>query len=278
LDTIRLKIKITPAKTKGLPLSCLSDFPTKLLEFLDNLSQDTGVKISTDRWLADNFENGSVGFETSANVETNAEPFKQGLINILNPNRDNSYKDCKITDKTKKSYYRTLNSFSANDKVDISVYNNESDGSLLISAEMTKSEAEFQLSQLEKNIQLEESSSIQYYGGVRGIIHSWFKEANPPYFQLRELITGNLIKCFYDNEQMYDDIFKLFEKREAIVIVSGQLTAIKEKRELVQIKISKVDVAPQYQEGDLDKFIGCLAGVIGDLTPSEFLERIYEKD
>jgi hypothetical protein len=70
------------------------------------------------------------------------------------------------------------------------------------------------------DIRSELSREITVYGAVQGIIHAWFKESEPPFFQLRDAATSGLVKCFY-SEALYPTLVGALEVRSTVVHVAG---------------------------------------------------------
>ena len=53
---------------------------------------------------------------------------------------------------------------------------------------------------------------VEYRGMFQGLIHSLYKEAQPPYFDLRDFATGKLVKCQFESSAYKDVVVALKRK------------------------------------------------------------------
>jgi hypothetical protein len=118
----------------------------------------------------------------------------------------------------------------------------------------------------------EAQALVKAYGGVQGIMHSLFIGSRPPHFQLRELSTGSLIKCVYEDAQ-YDDIVEALETKNAVLHVFGTSRTDLANRKLVDLKVDKIQVSRKLTLEDLNAFIGSIPDLLGDAPLQTFLDR-----
>jgi hypothetical protein len=59
---------------------------------------------------------------------------------------------------------------------------------------------------------------------IQGIVHSLYKESEPPYFDVRQLSTQQIVKCAYPADKDRQ-VVELPTKKEAVVLVSGLIKA-----------------------------------------------------
>lgn len=118
-----------------------------------------------------------------------------------------------------------------------------------------------------------EADETFYYGAVLGAPYAWFKGASQPYFKIRDIATGDLVSCYYQNED-YDCIASLFAKRNSLVYVHGmiRLDVIKEKFEFVHA--DRFEVAPEFSDEDYEKFFGCAPNFTGGEATTDFIRKI----
>jgi hypothetical protein len=105
-----------------------------------------------------------------------------------------------------------------------------------------------------------------------GRTHEWNKGADKPYLVIRELTSGDLVKCSYDDND-YDKVAKLFSKKTAVVIIQGTITLnrITLKSELT--KAEQFEFAPEFNNEDFDKFFGCAPEMTGQISAAEFISK-----
>jgi hypothetical protein len=106
-------------------------------------------------------------------------------------------------------------------------------------------------------------------------MHSWFKEASPPYFNLRESVSGRMVKCFYDKED-YPHVVSLLQKKNAIIQVIGMVTANLVDRRIEEVHAQKFAIAEELSDADFEKFFGFAPDLTGDLTTEEYVSSVRE--
>lgn len=117
---------------------------------------------------------------------------------------------------------------------------------------------------------------IEYYGYVQGTVHGLFIGAEEPYFTIRDLVTLNIIKCYY-KQDMYDKVYELFSQPDNVVFVSGLIRADRQDRKIESITIesgSKMKVAEQYKKGDLLKFFGCVPDLLNGTSLEQLMDEL----
>ena len=114
---------------------------------------------------------------------------------------------------------------------------------------------------------------IESTGTIQGIVHSLYKESQPPYFDLRELSNEKLIKCQYPI-RLYEQVVESLKKRDAIVIVQGEIKARRRDQKIDRIVVRQMKVAPELTKADLEDFFGCVPDFTGDLSTEEYISRM----
>ena len=121
-------------------------------------------------------------------------------------------------------------------------------------------------------IQAEVQANVKAYGGVQGRMHSLFLGAQPAYFNLRELATGALVKCFYKSE-IYPSIASALQRQDAVLHVYGWTKTDLVERKLEEIDVMRVDVASVVTDAEFDSMFGSISGFTGKLTTQEFIDK-----
>lgn len=97
--------------------------------------------------------------------------------------------------------------------------------------------------------------TLEYYGSLQGKIHSWYKEAKTPYFDLRELATDRLVKCYY-TEKLYRNVYEQMKDRDNVVHVSGDIKADRVERVPEEIKVVRIDNYEPLSKEEFEEFFG----------------------
>ncbi len=277
MDKVKINLRLKPEGEKKLPLSKLSQYIEGLLKFLENVSEDLNINMPKDDWTIESVKNASVGMSICSPTKE-APRYSEALNGVLNHKNDRSADLKEIKNRTIKSYYNTYNPLEMNDEVYFMVLNGNVPQNTA-QFNMKKHEAIQESEHLKRLPDVTEDPNIvTYHGSIRGVVQSWFKESNKPHITIKESISNNLAICYYDPDKHYIQIHELLEQKNSIVILSGEIKADIVKRRITEIQINQFEIAPEYQEGDLEKFIGCMPGAIGDLTAKEFIENLYNNE
>jgi len=115
-------------------------------------------------------------------------------------------------------------------------------------------------------------SLVKSHGAVQGIVHSVFLGSTPPHFQLRELSTGNLIKCEYD-ESKYQELVNALETPRAVVHVYGLIFTDLLNRNIQRLQVSRIDIARILTPADLERFIGCAPELMDPENLQDYIDE-----
>jgi len=105
-------------------------------------------------------------------------------------------------------------------------------------------------------------------GSVQGTVHVWFRLSVPPYFNLRELSTQALIKCYYDKSD-YDAVLMAVQKETQVVHVHGRIFTDVPGRCIDHVDADRIVPVEPFSLKDLEKFFGW------GQDPVKKLDRIY---
>lgn len=78
------------------------------------------------------------------------------------------------------------------------------------------------------------TQDFKYDGALQGKLGTWYKDGS--YFNLRELSSNALVKCHYRAE-MYDEIYRLYEDKDAVINISGHVTADRATGQLKEVRV-----------------------------------------
>lgn len=264
MATLRVRFKLNPGR-KGISLSKLSKQTENIELFLRSLASDLGVDDSTGLWLASNFKNGSLIYtpEYQAPVERDmAFAFNDDIYDLVRYQPSKNSLNPSISHATIDRFARLRESLDADEKIGIGI----------IDIDTAKIKWKFvnrlQLEEIGNSVETE----VLYLGSVMGYTYEWNKGAANPYLNIREIATGDLVKCVYRDDD-YDKVAKLFQKQHSIVTIYGtvKLNRITEKYEV--INATDFEVAPDFSNDDYEKFFGCAPDFTNDLSSAEFVAK-----
>jgi len=106
------------------------------------------------------------------------------------------------------------------------------------------------------------------------VIHSVFFGASPPHFQLRELSTGELVKCVYSSRKQYDELAAALKQQNAVVHVYGTIKTDLVNRQIEELRVEKIDLTDDFSKEDFERFVGCAPGMLGDQGLQDFIDYV----
>lgn len=265
MATLRIRFKLNPGR-EGIALGKLSKQTENVELFLRSLASDLGVTDSTGMWLASKFKNGSVfaTAEYQAIVEAErAYEFNLDVLALVKYKPTKNPLPSNISNATVDRFARLRECLDADENIGIGVIDVENEKKV-----KWNYVNRLQLEEIGDSIETE----VTYLGTVMGQTYEWNKGALKPFLIIREITSGDLVKCIYRDED-YDKVAKLFQKKNSIVTVYGTVVQnrITEKYEITSA--DRFEIAPEYSQEDYEQFFGCAPGLSGDLTSAEFVSR-----
>ncbi len=271
---VKIELGLNGGKV-GISLDRLANISEEINKFFIDLGEDCAINPEENKWVATNFHNSNLNFDVKNDIqEENKHITLRDYFTLIVTDKSgytDKYIVNKINPRTYFQYTKIADKIEVGEKVSFTLYDEGNRENINISGEMTKDKA-IRISEV-----IQSKEFVEYYGNVYGVLHSWQKESDPPYVKIRDLIGRDLINCYYSNNK-YSYIYDLFEDRVAIVYVSGNIKANRFQRKIIEITAEKFVRAPEYRDGDLDRFIGCSPGLIGDMSSGEYVDRMYRDE
>jgi len=265
---LRIRIELNKGR-RGIFLHKLGGIGEETAKFLRMLGEDLGLGESKRDWLAVNFRDGSVTFE----VENAGQPTEpeacaytlalRSVIDYVPPGRN---LPASIRLATIKQYAQIAGSIDPDEHVSFGLYVNGEDDPTEWRM-LSKQHAQELASYIDQ--------PLQYEGWLQGRIHALYKGASPPYIQVRELSSGDLVKCIY-KEKDYDVIVSLLHNKDAVVNIFGRVKARGSDGKIEEIRIDKAEEAPSMSEEEFERFFGCAPDMTGHMSTEEFIDKVRD--
>lgn len=247
---------------KGIPLQQLARISYELQQFLGLLGDDLHIEIGSG-WLGTGFYDGSFGCtveKVDPVEERKATAFKQAFRNVAKRKPD-----ARVRPSTIRQYTRIAEPIGAGELIEFSLPKSDTDQDNEW-CELTKQDALLIASEVQ--------STVRSHGGVQGVIHSVFFGASPPHFQLRELSTGELVKCVYSSRKQYDELAAALKQQNAVVHVYGTIKTDLVNRQIEELRVDKIALADDFSKEDFERFVGCAPGILGDQGLQDFIDYV----
>ncbi len=238
---IKLQIEVNKGK-KGIPLAKLESLIEDMRRFLASVGEDIELVEPTD-WIALDFKNGSLGFISEYPYDAAVKKlndFNGAIIALARSEFPPS-----IRKSTANAFFDIADRLEQGEAAGFVVF--DKDGKAL-PAEITKETA----------TQARLITVLPYrrsQGAVQGKIHSLYKESKPhPFFHLRELSTGHLIKCVYQASD-YPDIVKALTLEDQVIHVRGTVVYHTRNRDIDHVDVQQIKRVDSYDFENVEKFL-----------------------
>lgn len=270
MSNIRVRFKLNPGR-EGIAFSKLAKHAEGIENLLCSIAEDIGLSPEQNRWLGKEFKNSSV-ISTAEN---------QSIVDVLQKEKFNAVLRYLIKFKSKDDNclpegvsLRTLSYFAElkipldiDEAIGISLYDEGKKASKFYNVKRLK------LEEVSKSIDAETS----YLGSVIGYPYEWTKGAKEPFIKIRDVASNQLIKCSYDNKD-YRMVAKLFEKQDALVIVTGRINYNKLTDKMEIISATDFEIAPSLSHEQYEGFFGCAQGLTGGVDVAEYIRNIRDNE
>jgi len=248
---------------KGIPLQKLARISYELQQFLSLLGEDLQIGIGAG-WLGTGFHEGSFACtveKVDPVEERKVKAFKQAFRNVAKRKPD-----ARVRPSTIRQYTRIAEPMDLGELAEFGLPKSDADEQTDEWCELTKQEALAIASDIQ--------SIVRSHGAVQGVIHSVFFGASPAHFQLRELSTGELVKCVYSSRKQYDELAVVLKQQNAVVHVYGVIRTDLVNRQIEELRVDKIELADSFSQEDFDRFIGCAPGILGDQGLQDFIDYV----
>jgi hypothetical protein len=251
---------------KGIPLKKLASISAEIQQFLGLLGEDLNIELGAG-WIGIDFSNGSLGFvaeKVDPVEELKEKEFKQVFRNVAQRKPD-----ARVRPSTIRQYAKIADPMDAEETAEFGLPNPDADGQGDEWCELTKQQALLITSEIQ--------GLVRSYGGVQGVIHSVFFGASPAHFQLRELSTGDLVKCVYSSRKQYEELAAVLHEQNAVVHVYGTIRTDLVNRQIEELRVARIELADTFSTEDFERFVGCAPGLLGDQSLQGFIDDVRER-
>jgi hypothetical protein len=266
---LRLKIELNPGGV-GVRLDKLAKISEEVEKFLRSLAADCGAAISPGEWLAKDFYDGSFGsvVEYVKNVEpVAARKFNAGLRFFSR--FQNGHLPPDYSPATVRQFIEIGDVIDADEVVRLGIFDN------IDAPDEGEPTWESITKLVTRNVDEVFHEDYKYEGALQGKLGTWYKDSN--YFNLRDLVSGSLIKCFYRPE-MYETIYGLYEDKNTVANLSGTITAERISGEVKEMRVAWARSYAPLTDSEFNKLFGLAPDLTGDVSTSAYIDIIRRDD
>lgn len=266
MPNIRVRFILNPGR-EGIAFSKLAKHAEGIENLLTAIGEDVGLPPEQNQWLGKEFRNGSV-FSTAEN---------QALVDALLNAKFNDevmalikFRPSRNSEPPHGISLRTLECFSdlrapleLDETIGIGLY-----------YENRKAPKYYRVTRLAlEEVAKAIDAETAYMGAVIGYTYEWTKGAKEPFIKIRDIATGELVKCTYKDSD-YQKVARLFERKDALVIVSGRLSfnRLTEKTEVTLA--TDFEIAPELSQDQYESFFGSAAGLTDGVDAASYIRNL----
>tara|TARA_Y100001933_G_scaffold54717_1_gene54152 strand:+ start:3012 stop:3767 length:756 start_codon:yes stop_codon:yes gene_type:complete len=237
-------------------------------KFLGMVSEDLGLQAGD--WLARDFENSSLIYtaEHSGEFEESVPARFSGTLSSIfevEPTELESIPGIRLG---------TLKQFA---KIADPLDDDEQVGFFALENGAATEDFHFLEKARSKHIQAVLDDRREYFGSVMGEIHSLFLKSDPPHFRIRHLATGDLVSCYY-RKQDYPVLHNVLDSPNVVLVVGGNVHVDMSSRKFERVEVTKIDVAPEYVDSDIDRLSGALPSITSGMNMQQFIDHLRDGD
>ena len=264
MANLKIRFRFNPGGA-GAPMDRLGEFSAQTERFLRSLSCDLGLEVRKGLWLAKNFKNESVGFDAefagavpdAAMVRGNvalSKIFSADPLSVVSHN---------VSYATLAEFSKIGNALEPDEYFTASIYQpNDAEG--LSEHKITyKQTAE---------IRALLGAPLVSHGAIQGVFYALHSGSEPPFFSLRMMQNGALVRCEYP-EWMYHDIHAAIADYHAVMIVTGDIHWDKATNSVMKVLVTE---SPEHSkplsEDEFEKFFGSIPHYTGTMTTDEYID------
>lgn len=242
MANLRLEIELNKGK-RGISLDKLEKVVQEMRKFLESMGDDIELA-EPESWVGVDFTNGSLGF-SSEYAHGVASPklnqFNDAIVALARSEFPQS-----IQRSTANKFFDLADILEQGETANIAVFDEYQ-----TPVPMQISQGTSSLARMIKVLPFRET-----IGSVQGKIHTLYKESKPrPHFTLRELSTGNLIRCDYEAD-VYPIIVQALGVNDQVLHVRGDIMTDTRGHSIHHVKVHEVKLADSYGYENVEKFLG----------------------
>jgi hypothetical protein len=263
---IKLRIELNKGRT-GAPLDKLGDIARQMERFLRSLAADLKLEIRPSEWLAVNFKNGSVSWDSALQeevAESDVRRFNNCIEFITDYDPETEGTNGLISDLTLLEYGRIGERIDPDEIIGVGIY--PSNGQRRLRWRRIEYR---KAGRIRRAIE----APIYSYGSVQGEMHSLIKGVARPYFQLREFASNQLVRCFYESD-LYADVHRALEHRNAVVHATGQMRLDRARRAVEDMQVERLDRVEPLTDEEFLSLFGAAPDLTGELSTDEYIAHI----
>lgn len=266
---LRIRIELQ-RPSKGIEMSKLSKLAEETQRFLRMVAEDTGINPDEGMWVAVDFYNQGLGFNAEyqfAEIDLDqVSAYVHAVDSIAS------------VDKSTKWSVRGIRGATVLQSARLAALADEGE-TIRFGLMNGTPQIEWRPLPKPKAAEIIEfyQAWVEYRGMLQGRIHSLFKEANPPYFTLRDFASGDLVRCDFGTQD-WPSLHKALVRKDGVVFVAGWIRAKRVDKSISTVRVDRIQGTDPVSADQLRAFFGSAPGWTGDVSTDDFIDSLRRDD
>jgi hypothetical protein len=266
MGSLKIRFRFNPGGA-GAPMDRLGVFAAQTEKFLRSLSSDLGLEARGGLWLAKNFKNESVGFDAEfagAVPDVAAARGNVALTKIFGDDPLDAIGDS-VSYGTLAQFSRIGDALEPQEYFTASIY----------APDDREARTEYRITYKQTaEIRALLAAPIVSHGTLQGVLHAWHPGSEPPFFTIRLLQNGELVRCEYD-PAFYHDVHQATKQEHAALLVTGRIEWDKATNGIVRVDVSTPPLtAAPLSESEFERLFGSIPQFTGTMTTDEYIDWV----
>jgi len=271
---LRARFKFNPGR-HGAPLDRLGEFTAQAEKFLRSLAADAGVSAQKGDWLAVNFTNSSVEFTAKYAKDLSEEiAAKSGraVEAIAGDDPMSAYNSGLVSVTTLAEFSKLSTAMQQDEYFQIGVLDQEAPANEQSDEDTEPRKWEDVSYTKLTNIRRVLELPLVTYGSVQGVIEAWhLASSRGPFFTMRELSTGDRIRCDYSTA-LRGKVHVATQQEGAVVHVYGKMSWERPTNSIISLVVEDIEVATPLTPSEFDSVFGSMPEFTGEMTTADYIE------
>jgi hypothetical protein len=261
---LRIRLVFNPGRV-GSPMDKLGEFSSQTERFLRALSLDLGIETKKGEWLARNFGNGSVEFDgelQTAVSDAVAERGREALAMVSGEHPIDACNKGLVEFSTIAEFSKIGRVLDPDEKFFLGIYQ---DGEPQPS---DWHEVDYRKTAEIRNML---GAPLTSYGSVQGTVHAWHTGAKPGFFQVRDLASGDLVRCVYKGD-LYGRVHQATRVPNTVVHVYGDIHWDRATNAVIEIEARGLDLEEPLSETQFQRLFGSMPDFTGAMSTADYID------
>ncbi len=269
MGDLKIRLRFNPGR-EGSPMDKLAEFAAQSEKFLRSLAEDLGLAPKKGSWIAKNFTNESVAFDSQYSEYVDAPialKARRALQELSGSEPLSACNNGLISHATASHFAKIGKALDADEFFYIGLYSEDDDD---VVAEW-RDVSHRKMSEIQTLL----DAPFMTFGSVQGVIHAWVSGSN--FFTLRESISGALVRCNYGAD-LYNKVHAAHNSPHTVVHVYGEVSWNRTTNSALYVSVKDIESSRALTDAEFARLFGSMPNFTGDLSTSDFIDWLRDNE